>query len=303
MQNGAMGAAEISEPGQGRKGLQTLGALTLALVLPLATPGYALSEQVKPHPITSDLWTRREDMPKSLLTAKETPDAKAFLVAPRDWDLSGPNPSPLLQADKTIYQSTRSLKGQPRWSLAQQDAEIDTPDAPFKAFACVLGQDIDPKQAPKLATLLGSIVKTIEEVQHGAKQDFARPRPYLALGGEICVPREDWLDKSGSHPSGHAATGMAWAMALSHVKPGLSNALIRRGTAYGESRIVCGVHYASDVEAGRRVGAASLAALSLKTSYWRAIHAARRELSALPKARVPARCAAEQATLAQPVGF
>ena len=44
--------------------------------------------------------------------------------------------------------------------------------------------------------------------------------------------------------------GWAWALILSELAPDRADAILARGLAYGESRAVCGVHYASDVEAG-----------------------------------------------------
>ena len=59
------------------------------------------------------------------------------------------------------------------------------------------------------------------------------------------------LRKNGSYPSGHTAFGWAWGLILSELVPTRTNEIIRRGRAYGVSRMVCNVHWKSDVEAGR----------------------------------------------------
>jgi acid phosphatase (class A) len=89
--------------------------------------------------------------------------------------------------------------------------------------------------------------------------------------------------KQGSYPSGHAATGWAWALVLAELEPERADALLKRGMSFGESRIVCRVHFASDVEAGRLVGAAVVARLHRNPAFLADLKQARVELA---KARV-----------------
>ena len=72
--------------------------------------------------------------------------------------------------------------------------------------------------------------------------------------------------------------GWAWALILSELAPDRANAILARGLAYGESRVICGVHYASDVEAGRLVGAAMVARLKGDRAFQRDLAAARLEI-------------------------
>ena len=62
--------------------------------------------------------------------------------------------------------------------------------------------------------------------------------------------------------------------------PDRADALLARGLAYGDSRMICGVHYASDVEAGRLVGAALVAALKANPAFQADFSIARDELEA-----------------------
>ncbi|MBA4809243.1 phosphatase PAP2 family protein, partial [Brevundimonas sp.] len=111
-----------------------------------------------------------------------------------------------------------------------------------------------------------------------AKRGFTRPRPFVTEPAETCIAPEPWLAASGSYPSGHAALGWAWALVLAEMAPDRADAVLARGLAYGESRVICGVHYPSDVEAGRIVGAAMVAALKADPAFQADFAVAAREL-------------------------
>jgi acid phosphatase (class A) len=70
--------------------------------------------------------------------------------------------------------------------------------------------------------------------------------------------------------------------------------------AFGQSRIVCGVHWKSDVEAGRVVGAAVVARLHAEPVFAAQLAAARKEVAAARAAgaKSPLDCAAEAQALA-----
>lgn len=240
-------------------------------------------------------WKDFADHPAGYLTKATAMNAAAFLPP---WPAQG---SPRDQSDRAIFRATRSLEGSARWTQAAEDAELETPRAPFKAFACALGVEIDPGKAPALTRLLGSVEPDVDLVLNQAKAAMYRPRPFLSNDGPICVDRAAWLVKSGSYPSGHSAAGWAWGLALSRLAPDRQEAITKRALAYGESRVVCGVHYASDVEAGRVVGATVVARLQNDPAYRADLKAAKRELEAARASAVmPARCAAETQTLASP---
>lgn len=81
--------------------------------------------------------------------------------------------------------------------------------------------------------------------------------------------------------------GWAWALILSELAPDRADAILARGLAYGESRVICGVHYASDVEAGRLVGAAMVARLKADPTFQSDFIEARREIDRARLGRQP----------------
>jgi acid phosphatase (class A) len=136
-----------------------------------------------------------------------------------------------------------------------------------------------------------------------AKDFFKRLRPYQIDEGKTCQdPKE--LAGSYDYPSGHTTWGWTWAMLLSELAPDRATPIMARGRAFGESRIVCGVHNASAVDAGRTTASATLAAVQAQPEFMEDLAKARAELTALrsdPARAKPQGCAAEAALVAQPI--
>jgi len=86
-----------------------------------------------------------------------------------------------------------------------------------------------------------------------------RPRPFIVNPRQpTCITPSDELRRSSAYPSGHATLGWAWALALAEVAPEKADAILHRGWEYGQSRVVCGVHWTSDVAAGYSLGSAAI---------------------------------------------
>jgi acid phosphatase (class A) len=117
------------------------------------------------------------------------------------------------------------------------------------------------------------------------------------------TPSEN-LARQGSYPSRHAGTGWLYAMLLGEIDSARAGALIARGRAFGESRVVCGVHYQSDVDAGRLGATALVAALHGDEEFEADLDAARAETVALRASAEPkspsGACQAQGALLASP---
>jgi acid phosphatase (class A) len=112
-----------------------------------------------------------------------------------------------------------------------------------------------------------------------AKDHYRRARPFVTESGPICVDVSPEFAASGSYPSGHSAAAWLYALLLSEIDPDHAAPIVARGRAFGESRTVCGVHYASDVEGGRLTATALVAALHGNAEFEADITAARAELA------------------------
>jgi acid phosphatase (class A) len=232
------------------------------------------------------------------LAAGEQPDVVA-LIGPPPTDRSGAK-----LGDVATYRATRALQGSPRWALAQRDATFG-PGPMMAAYSCALGIQVDAHDAPALSHLLSRVVGDTETAEDPLKHAYKRPRPFVDNPGAICVPADPWLAKSYSYPSGHSIYSWTVALILQALTPDRSAQILSRARSYGESRVVCGVHYPTDVEAGRFVGTAVFGALQSEAAFQSDLAAARRELAALragpPHAPDAAECKIEADAAARPI--
>src|SRR5262249_17502974 len=123
----------------------------------------------------------------------------------------------------------------------------------IEIYSKTLGLDL--KALPATARVLET-VENDEEILAGAAKDyFKRPRPFVvdpAIGVGGCEHAK--TKPLTSYPSGHATLGYSLASVLQALLPEKADAIQARANEYAFHRLVCGVHYRSDVEAGRTLG-------------------------------------------------
>jgi acid phosphatase (class A) len=203
------------------------------------------------------------------------------------------------RADRAIFRATRSLEGSARWALAQRDDDLSI-EGLFNAFRCALGVELSTESAPRVTALLTGSLTDTSAVVGRLKDFYKRKRPFLIDRGQICLPRTEELMNSFDYPSGHTTMSWVVGLLLAEIAPDRAADILARARAYGESRVVCGVHTASAVEAGRKAASAVVAVLHSSATFETGLSAARVELTALRKKAAPsgASCASEGATLA-----
>lgn len=214
-----------------------------------------------------------------------------------------PPPAPgtaAFAADEEAYRKAKAFKDTPRWDLATRDANLDFPAAD-DVFSCALDMPISEPATPHLHMLLRRVLVDALEATDKPKKHYARERPYTITGDPTCVPEWEARMKAQSYPSGHAAVGWAWALSLAELDPRRAEAVLARGYAFGLSRIACRVHWKSDIEAGRTVGAATVSVLHANPVYVSQMARARREIAAARERGMhsPRDCAAEARALAE----
>ena len=150
-------------------------------------------------------------------------------------------------------------------------------------FDAAFGRPIDPKASPVLVALLNRALLDVDATAAAAKDHFHRPRPYQRMQLQrVCnkddapTPEEHPMHGS-SYPSGHSVHGWTVAMILSRVDPDRSQSLMQRAEEYEESRLICGMHFPTDVEAGQVVAAAVVARLDSSNEFKADLAKARKE--------------------------
>ena len=189
------------------------------------------------------------------------------------------------------------------WDLAQNELATKLRDDPVRAaqaasdavftwenlfatFSPAYGRTISEAETPALCAMIRFGLDTTRHAYRKLKRTYPRARPFAELGVPPLRPEDTCLG-ADSYPSGHAATAWAAALLLSEVRPAAAEAVLDRGRVAGDNRLVCGVHWASDVEAGRLVAGVAVARLHVDPDFRALLDAALREEAALPPPPAP----------------
>ena len=162
--------------------------------------------------------------------------------------------------------------------LAQ--ARADIPWSPWVAMHPVFGDDFTEARLPRTARVFADVLTGLSPPIGAAKDAYDRRRPFLDNPGVVqCDAPDERLAASGSFPSGHSAGGWAWALVMAELVPSRADAILQRGRDYGDSRVICGYHFPSDIESGRILAAGVIARMHADPQFRRDLDAARRELA------------------------
>ena len=120
------------------------------------------------------------------------------------------------------------------------------------------GEWFTEEKLPKLFALAKKVEKDELHFSTASKNFFHRLRPVLT-DKTLATPAD--TPKANSYPSGHSSRGYTLAVVLSELVPDKKEAVLERGREIGWHRVIAGVHYPSDVAAGRVLGQAVAQAL------------------------------------------
>ena len=249
-------------------------ALAVATAIVLGGASFALAQaQPAPAPAAPASAPAATRAP-GYLTRETVPDGFLFLPP-------APQPgTPRYGQDRQIFRATRSMQGSPRWALALADNNSRGPYM-LSAFSCAVGVSLTPENAPRLTLLLGRLSRDSSAITNRAKDQFQRRRPFTIDRGPTCIPQDEGLTANFDYPSGHATWGWSMGLVLAALSPDRATQILTRARAYGESRVVCGVHNASAIEAARSTGGALVSTLQSNADFRADLEAARAELMTL----------------------
>ncbi|MBR3562959.1 MAG: phosphatase PAP2 family protein [Bacteroidales bacterium] len=210
--------------------------------------------------------------PETYFTMDEMPDLVKCLPAP-------PAPgTPEFGYDSLRYFWGREQRRDPvRAAIADRDAgwQIDTIIA---IFSEPFGMRISPDRTPEIWQLLYGGIKTMEQIRVRPKAYFHRQRPFEYFGDHVLTLwEEDELRGEGSYPSGHTIRGWAMALMLAEINPDAAEAIYAKGWEYGESRVIVGAHWQSDVDNSRAAASIAYAKLQTSKEFRRQIKRAKKE--------------------------
>lgn len=195
-------------------------------------------------------------------------------------------------ADRHVFKAMRRTVGSERWDYARKDIPSSAGEV-MRGFSCAAGIALSPEGQPATYRLLARAGLDTSRDANAAKDRFKRLRPFMIDKGEICEPDRASIGKSFDYPSGHATRGWADGLILAELLPSRATPILARARSYGESRLVCRVHNASAVEAGRLGASATLDVVRTTAAFQTDLAAARTELANAQPAPDAAACARE----------
>lgn len=241
----------------------------LAWALSFSASAQTTAVKVKDHRTNPEVYFLQEgDLPNSLELLPGPPDAAsiAFLY------------------DQARYNWGKSMRNTERGEQAFQDARVNGDGVP-RAFSEAFGIPITKEGTPEIYRLVVGMREDAGDLAtREAKNHYNRTRPYAYFGEDTCNPEQQAeLSTNGSYPSGHTSIGWATALVLSEINPDRQNEILKRGFEMGESRVICGYHFQSDVDAGRITASGAVARLHADEGFASQLAKAKKEFARLQK--------------------
>jgi acid phosphatase (class A) len=215
-----------------------------------------------------------------VLAVLATGTAHAALLSPAEIDASRllpPPPAPGSAAATVEVAELHAIAARSTPEMlaaAIRDDKDERPDL----FNSVLGFDI--MALPATAKLLGELHDEEEADSKAAKAFFHRDRPWIVDATIATCAKVVPGPAATSYPSGHTITGYSMGLVLAALMPEKAQAILARASEYAENRLVCGMHFRSDIVAGEAFGTVIAVRLMQNADFKAEMDAARAELRA-----------------------
>lgn len=209
-------------------------------------------------------------------SADNMPDALRYLPEPCDLYKATPDQA----YDMSQYIWGKSIRETDRGKKAQFDTSNDF-DVLVSEFAHAIGNPIDSIQTPELYSLLQYAITASENGCTKACDHYGRIRPFEYFKDKAYTfENQDEILKQGSYPSVNASRAWMAALMVTAVAPARQDTILNVGYELGQSCVIAGINWQSDVEAGRLVASAALSRLMSNPEFIQKVIAARNEYTA-----------------------
>ena len=230
--------------------------------------------------ITAQAQKDVKDEMKPYLSMRKLPDMIKWLPAPPD-----------TTSEEFVHDIMRYMWGKKqrlnpeRAAIAIRDAVWNI-DSTLAEYFVPFGLELSFEKTPELYTFMVRSIKTCDQMGTRAKWFYRRKRPFMRMNEHMLTRNEEeGLINNGSYPSGHTIRGWSAALLLAELNPAAADTILARGMMYGDSRVIVGAHWQSDVDAGRLAGSVAVLTLHTCPEFMEELEKARAEFQRLTQAR------------------
>ena len=212
----------------------------------------------------------KKDRPQPFFTREQAPHLEIVL----------PNPPELTDAlffnDWAQYRHGISVRDTERGELAVRDASFNAASL-LRRFSPAVGLELTKETHPELWLLFGRLHMTEQQAGASAKAHFKRVRPYQQYKEPSGVPGHERATDFTSYPSGHTHAAWLVGLALASIDPEHTAEIMKIAYDIGQSRVIVGFHYQSDVDMGRLAGSITFARVCAEPEFQKQLQKARKE--------------------------
>lgn len=213
---------------------------------------------------------------RTYFTIDEMPDLIKILPAPPDTASA----DFINDISRYMWGKTQRLDPE-RAAMALRDAAWQN-DEVFPEYSIPFGLTLSKEGTPAIWEVLERGVSTIGLIRIRPKAHYMRKRPFMRFNEHMLSTwEEESLRTDGSYPSGHTIKNWSIALILSQINPAAADTLFKRAYMAGESRVIVGAHWQSDVNAGYLAASIGFAKLQTSPDFQAQMAAARREFRIL----------------------
>ena len=212
----------------------------------------------------------KKDELRPFVTSEQAPKLEQILPPPPGLT------DPRFHDDWAQYQWGLSMRATERGLQARSDAFIDA--AYFmQRFSPAMRHAVTQEDNPKLYVLLQRAHMTEWNSNSSVKAYYHRVRPYQQFKEHTSVPEHESPTDYSSYPSGHTMASWLVGMILTAIDPDHTESIMKVAYELGQSRVITGYHYQSDVDAGRVSASILFARLCADPEFLQMIEDARQE--------------------------